>query len=85
MSKSMKLAVSSYIRSFLVAAVAMINMGEDDYKKIILNALAVGVVGPAIRALNPKDEAFGVIANKAELEIKKLAKADLRKKATKKK
>jgi hypothetical protein len=62
----------------------MITIGEDDYKKIAITALAVGVVGPAIRAVNPKDPAFGLIADKAEVEIKKLVVAD-KKKATKKK
>jgi hypothetical protein len=84
MNPKLKLAISSYVRSYFVAVVGMITIGEDDYKKIAITALAVGVVGPAIRAVNPKDPAFGLIADKAEIEIKKLVVAD-KKKATKKK
>jgi hypothetical protein len=84
MNPKLKLAISSYVRSYFVAVVGMITIGEDDYKKIAITALAVGVVGPAIRAVNPKDPAFGLIADKAEVEIKKLVVAD-KKKATKKK
>jgi hypothetical protein len=84
MNPKLKLAISSYVRSYFVAVVGMITIGENDYKKIAITALAVGVVGPAIRAVNPKDPAFGLIADKAEVEIKKLVVAD-KKKATKKK
>lgn len=84
MNPKLKLAISSYVRSYIVAALAMVSTGENDYKKIAITALAVGVVGPAIRAVNPKDPAFGMVADKAELEIKKLVVAD-KKKATKKK
>lgn len=84
MKESHKLMLASYVRSFIVALAAIISTGEDNVKVLVLNALAIGVVGPAIRAFNPKDEAFGIIANKAEDSIKKLAKAD-KKKATKKK
>lgn len=84
MNPKLKLAISSYVRSYIVAALAMVSTGENDYKKIAITALAVGVVGPAIRAVNPKDPAFGMVADKAEVEIKKLVVAD-KKKATKKK
>lgn len=84
MNPKLKLALSSYVRSYLVAVVGMISMGEEDYKKIAITALAVGIIGPAIRAVNPKDPAFGIIADTAETEIKKLVVAD-KKKATKKK
>jgi len=84
MNPKLKLAISSYVRSYVVAAIAMVSTGENDYKKIAITALAVGVVGPAIRAVNPNDPAFGMVADKAEVEIKKLVVAD-KKKATKKK
>ena len=84
MNPKLKLAISSYVRSYVVAAIAMVSTGENDYKKIAITALAVGVVGPAIRAVNPSDPAFGMVADKAEVEIKKLVVAE-KKKATKKK
>lgn len=84
MSKSTKLLISSYLRSFIVALAAILSTGESDALAVVLNALAVGVIGPMIRAINPKDEAFGIIANKVEAEIRKVAQAE-KKKATKKK
>jgi hypothetical protein len=37
------------------------------------------VAGPAIRAINPKDPAFGFIANAVDVEIKALAKKSKKK------
>ena len=87
MNKNIKLALESYARSFVVAAIAVYSTGESDLKAIGIAGLAA-IVGPAIRAINPKDPSFGLVANAITLELNKLAKADKKKtvkKATKKK
>lgn len=84
MNRKMKLALESYARSFAVAAVTAYSMGARDVQDLLL-AGAIAVLGPAIRAVNPKDPAFGVIADVVEVELDKLAKAEKKKKAVKKK
>ena len=73
MNAKLQSALESYARSFLVAAVAVYSAGETDIKAIAIAGLAA-IVGPAIRAINPKDPSFGLIADVADAEIKKLAK-----------
>jgi hypothetical protein len=85
MSKQMKAALASYARSFIVAVCGLALAGESDPKVLAISALA-GIVGPAIRAMNPNDEAFGVVADKADEEIRTLIEKDkAKKKAVKKK
>lgn len=72
--------LESYARSFIVAALAVLTTGETSIKAIALGGL-VAVAGPAIRALNPKDATFGLVADRIDVEVKALAK----KAATKKK
>jgi hypothetical protein len=73
MNAKLKAAIESYARSFVVAAIAVYSAGETDLKAIAIAGLAA-VAGPAIRAINPKDPAFGLVANAVDLEIKALAK-----------
>jgi hypothetical protein len=79
MNAKLKAAVESYARSFVVAAIAVYSAGETDLKAIAIAGLAA-VAGPAIRAINPKDPAFGFIANAVDAEIKVLAKKSAKKK-----
>ena len=79
MNAQLKAAVESYARSFVVAAIAVYSAGENDLKAILIAGLAA-VAGPAIRAINPKDPAFGFIANAVDVEIKALAKKSTKKK-----
>ena len=79
MNAQLKAAVESYARSFVVAAIAVYSAGESDLKAILIAGLAA-VAGPAIRAINPKDPAFGFIANAVDVEIKALAKKSTKKK-----
>jgi hypothetical protein len=79
MNAKLKAAVESYARSFVVAAIAVYSTGETDLKAIAIAGLAA-VAGPAIRAINPKDPAFGFIANAVDVEIKALAKKSTKKK-----
>lgn len=79
MNKKLKAAVESYARSFVVAAIAVYSAGETDLKAVAIAGLAA-VAGPAIRAINPNDPAFGFIANAVDVEIKALAKKSTKKK-----
>lgn len=84
MNRKMKLALESYARSFIVAAITAYSLGARDIESMLI-AGAIAIAGPAIRAVNPKDPAFGVIADVVEVELDKLAKAEKKKKAVKKK
>lgn len=85
-NKKTKAMLASYGRSFLAAAVAVNATGNNDIKSIVVAALAA-TLPVAIRAINPKDPAFGVAAKVAagflaDLEAKTAKPA---KKAAKKK
>jgi len=83
MEEKMKSMLASYARSFVVAGLAVYSAGETDWKAVLI-AGVVAIVGPAIRALNPNDPAFGMIADVAEKEITKVAKKSAKKVAKKK-
>ena len=60
----MKQAIWSYARTAAVAvASAVVTLNGDVFNaeggKAILLALAIAIAGPAARALNPNDDAFG--------------------------
>jgi hypothetical protein len=76
--------LKSFVRHFAITAVAVYTVNPDaDWKAIIAGAVA-GVVGPAIRAIDKNDPAFGKVADWVEVEVDKLAKKSA-KKAPKKK
>ncbi len=86
MNKKMKAALESYLRSFVVAAGTYVANADGG---ITLEGLVIAgliaVAGPALRAVNPKDPSFGLIANVVDAELKKLSeKAATKKKAAKK-
>ena len=78
MNAQIRAALESYARSFVVAAIAVYSAGETDLKAILIAGLAA-VAGPAIRAINPKDPAFGFIADAVDVELKALAKKSKKK------
>lgn len=85
MNPKVKSAIESYVRSFIVAALVAHNAGIEGIEDLVIAGL-IAVVGPAIRAVNPKDPAFGLIADTVDAELNKLAKASkTKKKAVKKK
>lgn len=88
MNPKLKSAIESYGRhtfvAMLIAAADAIKAGETDMTLVALAAI-ISVVGPAIRAVNPKDPAFGMIADTVTVELDKLAKAEKKKKTAKKK
>ena len=73
-SKKLKAIVASYARTFVAVVTYAVVNGETDIKAIVIAGL-VSVVGPAIRAVNPNDPAFGLIADKVEVELKKASKS----------
>lgn len=82
MNKKMKSAIASYARSFAVAVLTAYSMGQTEMEDLAVAGL-IAVLGPAIRALNPNDSAFGMVDNKVSIDLDKLAR--LTKKKTKKK
>jgi len=79
-SKKLKAMLASYGRSFLAAASAVWATGNTDLKSVLIAALA-STLPVAIRALNPKDPAFGVISKLVEEQIGNLAKKPAKKAA----
>ena len=63
MNAKLKAMAASYARTAASAAIAMYMAGHTDPKSLGL-AAAGAVAGPLLRALNPKDGAFGVGAAK---------------------
>ena len=66
MNAKLKAALASYARSVLSAAVALYLSGVTDPVKLLV-ALAAGLLPVAIRYFNPKDTAFGKVAEDAIL------------------
>ena len=86
LNKKYKAMLASYARSFGAAVIAVNATGNNDVKSVIIAALSA-TLPVAIRAINPKDPAFGVAAKVAagflaDLEAKTAKPA---KKAAKKK
>lgn len=75
--------LASYGRTFIAAVIAVYATGNHDAKAILI-AGAAAVVGPAIRAINPKDPAFGIGADLLVVELTKLAKPSVKKAVAKK-
>ena len=67
-----KAMLASFGRSFLGAAIAVYATGNTDAKSILI-AAAAATVPVALRAINPKDPAFGLLASVAEKELAKAA------------
>jgi hypothetical protein len=78
MNQKMKSALASYARSFAVAVVTAYSMGQTEVEDLALAGL-IAILGPAIRAMNPKDSAFGMVDNTISVDLDKLAKATKKK------
>ena len=83
LKKSTTELIKSALRHFAITAVALYAAGVTDIKALAF-ATAAAVVGPAIRGIDKKDPAFGLVADVVTAEINKLAKAS-KKPAAKKK
>lgn len=71
MNEKLKAALASYARSVLAAASALYLAGVTDPVDLG-KALLAGLLPVALRALNKKDPAFGLVAKAAEPYIAKL-------------
>ena len=78
MNKKLKAMLASYVRSFLGAALAAGSIAGWDWKVVTAAGLSA-VVPVALRAINPKDASFGMVADVAQVELDKLAKASAKK------
>ena len=76
--------LKSALRHFAITAAALYAAGVKDLTALAF-ATAAAVVGPAIRGIDKKDPAFGLVADFVTAEIDKLAKASKKKPAPKKK
>jgi hypothetical protein len=74
MNKKQTDMLKSALRHFAVTAIALYAAGVTDMKALAF-ATAAAVVGPAIRGIDKKDPAFGLVADVVSAEIDKLAKA----------
>ena len=84
MNAKVKAILESYVRAFVVALGVAYSDGFTGAEELLI-AGVIAVAGPAIRAINPKDPAFGVVANVVTAELDKLAKTSKKKAAPKKK
>lgn len=82
MNSKVKGILESYARSFVVALGVAYSDGFSGSQEIVFAAL-IATAGPAIRAFNPKDPAFGLMADAVDTELKSLAKKSAAKKKTK--
>ena len=82
MNAKIKLILESYTRSFIIAAGVAYSDGFSGAEEILIAGL-IAVAGPAIRAINPNDPAFGFIADAVDVELKTLAKKSAKKSAKK--
>ena len=71
MNEKLKAALASYARSVLAAASALYLAGVTDPADLA-KALLAGILPVALRALNKKDPAFGIVAQVAQPYIAKL-------------
>jgi hypothetical protein len=78
MTTKSKAIIESYVRAFVVALGVAYSDGFSGKEEILIAGL-IAIAGPAIRAINPKDPAFGVVADAVTEELDKLAKADKKK------
>lgn len=79
MNAKVKVALESYVRAFVVALGVAYSDGFKGTEEVLIAGL-IAVAGPAIRAINPKDPAFGYIADAVDVELKALAKKSAKKK-----
>ena len=79
MNEKAKAIIESYVRAFVVALGVAYSDGFSGKEEILIAAL-IAIVGPALRALNAKDPAFGLVADAVDVEIEELVKKQAKKK-----
>lgn len=66
--------IKSALRHFILTGASVWVVNPDANVKALVAATVAAIVGPAIRAIDKNDPAFGRVAEWVEAEIKKLAK-----------
>jgi len=59
MNAGLKAAALSYLRAAAASVAALLISGITD-PKVLLNAFIAGLIGPALKALDPKDNSYGL-------------------------
>ena len=78
-TEQLKALLASYGRSVLGAAIALYMSGVTD-PKTLAYSLVAAIAPVALRAINPKDKAFGILPDASSVEeALKAAKAPVRK------
>ena len=71
-SPKVQAIITSYLRNFLGTALAVYASGVHDWQAVL--AAGLGAVVPVLlRSLNPKDPAFGIVADTVAVELQKVA------------
>lgn len=70
MNPKIKAMLESYVRAFAVGLGVAYSDGFSGSQEILLAAL-IAIAGPAIRAIDPKDPAFGIVADEVTELLKK--------------
>jgi Na+/H+ antiporter NhaA len=70
----------SALRHFVLTAVAVWVANPDADVKALVAGVVAAILGPTLRALDKKDPAFGLVADKVVAELDKLAKKSRKKK-----
>lgn len=83
MDSILKSVLKSYARGVIVAITPLITIHNTDPWAYVV-AIVAGVISPALRALDSKDPAFGIVANVVDVELDKLAKKTAKKAPAKK-
>ena len=83
MDTVMQSVIKSYLRGVLVAITPLIAIHTTDVWAYVV-AVVAGVISPALRAMDSKDPAFGMVADIVDVETDKLAKKTTKKAAPKK-
>ena len=71
--------IKSALRHFVLTAASVWVVSPDANVKALIAGTVAAIVGPAIRAIDKNDPAFGKVADWVEVEIKKLAKKPAKK------
>lgn len=70
--------LKSAIRHFSITAAGIYAAGVHDWNAVLWATVAA-IVGPAIRGIDKKDPAFGLVADAVLAQIDRLAKSDIKK------
>jgi len=71
-NETMKCVIKSYLQGVLTEVTPLLAIHSTDAWAYAM-AVVAGVIAPAIRAIDPKDQAFGIVADALVTEVDKMA------------